>query len=221
MEYGFRPIISRMRQLGKIIYYRIQPIAVTFVDVSDAAYLLEHVKQLCESVDDIVSRTVFFNRDMTKAEAQAAYELRIQLPQRKSTWSRSNGDQSSANDGRWNNRHHHLAIQPSLHRLQDRSDVQPSDVLTRPLTPPIYRGSTSNESLPLSSSYNGSVQPSVGLHLPTRDGCSTLTSVHYLPSSTQFGFVQPRVSAIASVTAGTVAQRSSVANYAVVASQTT
>ena len=78
VEYGFRPKISRTRRLGKIIYNRNQPIAVTLVDVADAAYLLEHAKQLRESVDDNVCRMVFFNRNMTKAIAQVAYELRVQ-----------------------------------------------------------------------------------------------------------------------------------------------
>ena len=57
VEYGFRPKISRTRRLGKIIYNRIQPISVTFVDVADAAYLLEHAKQLREY--DNVCRMVF------------------------------------------------------------------------------------------------------------------------------------------------------------------
>ena len=62
VEYGFRPKIIRTHQLGKVIYNRIQPIAVTFVDLADAAYLLEHAKQLRESVDDNVFRMVFFNQ---------------------------------------------------------------------------------------------------------------------------------------------------------------
>ena len=69
-----------------------------------------------------------------------------------------------------------------------------------------------------SSGYSGSVKPSVELHLPRRDGCPTQTSVHHLPPSTKFGSVQPRVSAIASDTADAVAQRPSVAKYAVAAS---
>ena len=87
MEYGFLPKNSRWHRLGKVIYNRIQPIAVTCVDVSDATYLLEHAKQLREPVDDNVSRTVFFNRYITKAAAQAAYESRVQRCQCKSTWS--------------------------------------------------------------------------------------------------------------------------------------
>ena len=59
--------------------------------------------------------------------------------------------------------------------------------------------------------YSGSVQPSVELHLPRRDGWPSQTSVYHLPPSTQFGSVQPRVSVIASDTADAVAQRPSVA----------
>ena len=97
-------------------------------------------------------------------------------------------------------------------------------VLQRPLTllPATGRGSVSSESLLLSSGYSGYVRPSAGLHLPTRDGCPTLTSVHQLLSSTQFGSVVPQVSALASDTAGAgaAAQWSSVANDAVASSPT-
>ena len=72
------------------------------------------------------------------------------------------------------------------------------------------------------SGYSGYVQPLAGLHLPTRDGCPTSTSVPQLLSSTQFGSVQPQVSALASDTAGAGAavQWSSVANDAAASSPT-
>ena len=102
--------------------------------------------------------------------------------------------------------------------------MQPSGVLQRPLTllPATGRGSVSSESLPLSSGYSGYVQPLAGLHLPTRDGCPTSTFVHQLLSSTQFGSVQPQVSALASDTAGAgaAAQGLSVANDAAASSPT-
>ena len=159
---------------------------------------------------------------MTKAEAQVAYELRVQRRQRKSTWSRINGRRSSAEDDRSNN--HHLTVQPPFHRPQDWSDMQLSGVLQRPLTllPATGRDFVSSESLPLSSGYSGCVQPLAGLHLPTSDGCPTSTSVHQLLSSAQFGFVQPQVSVLASLTAaaGAAAQWSSVANDAAASSPT-
>ena len=102
--------------------------------------------------------------------------------------------------------------------------MQPSGVLQRPLIllPATGRGSVSIESLPCSSGYSGYVQPLAELHLPTRDGCPTSTSVHQLLSSTQFGSVQPQVSALASDTAdaGAAAQWSSVANDAAASSPT-
>ena len=102
--------------------------------------------------------------------------------------------------------------------------MQPSAVLQRPLTllPATGRSSVSSESLPFSSRYSGYVHPLAELHLPTRDDCPTLTSVHQLLSSTQFGFVQPQVSALASDTAGAgaAAQWFSVANDAAASSPT-
>ena len=102
--------------------------------------------------------------------------------------------------------------------------MQPSAVLQRPSTllPATGRGFVFNESLPFSSGYSGYVQPLAELHLPTRDDCPTLTSVHQLLSSTQFGFVQPLVNALASDTAGAGAasQWSSVANDAAASSPT-
>ena len=81
VEYGFRPKISRTRRLGTIIYNRIQPIAVTFVDVADAEYLLQHAKQLRESVDDNDCRTIFFNRDID--QSGSAGRLRTAHPNTK------------------------------------------------------------------------------------------------------------------------------------------
>ena len=116
-----------------------------------------------------------------------------------------------------------IASRSSLHSIVHKTGGRAAvAVLQRPLTllPATGRGSDSSESMPLSSGYSGYVQPLAGLHLPTRDGCQTSTSVHQLLSSTQFGFVQPQVSALVSDTAGAGAQWSSVANDAVASSST-
>ena len=75
-EFGFRPLIARTRRLGRPIDGRIQPIAVTLSVINDAIYLVDNAKMLRKSANDNVRQLIYINRDMTKAEAQAAFDQR-------------------------------------------------------------------------------------------------------------------------------------------------
>ena len=77
-EFGFRPLIARTRRLGRPIDGRIQPIAVTLSAINDAIYLVDNAKMLRKSANDNARQFIYINNDMTKAEAQAAFDQRNQ-----------------------------------------------------------------------------------------------------------------------------------------------
>jgi len=55
---------------------RVQPILVTLALAEDAAYLFANARKLRESENDDVRNSVYLNADLTRAQAQAAYEIR-------------------------------------------------------------------------------------------------------------------------------------------------
>ena len=72
-EFGYRPLIARTLRLTHVVSGRVQSIAVTYADVKDAEYLVDHAILLWNSHNTLVRQSVYFNRDMARAEAQAAF----------------------------------------------------------------------------------------------------------------------------------------------------
>ena len=80
-EFGFTPLIARTRRLGRVVSGRVQPIPVTYADDKDAEYLVDHARLLRYSNNTSVRQSVYINRDMTRAEAHAAFDCRNQRRQ--------------------------------------------------------------------------------------------------------------------------------------------
>ena len=80
-EFGYRPLIARTRRLGRVVNGRVQPSSFTYANVNDAEYLVDHVRLLLDSNNTSVRQSVYINRDMTCAEAQAAFDRRNQRRQ--------------------------------------------------------------------------------------------------------------------------------------------
>ena len=76
IEFGYRSLIARTRRLRRVVSGRVQPIAVTYADVKDAEYLVDHARLLRDSNNTSVRQSVYINRDMTPAETQAAFDRR-------------------------------------------------------------------------------------------------------------------------------------------------
>ena len=76
-HFDIRPAITRTRRIRRETPGRAQLLLVTFADQAAAAYLIDNAKLLRESLDADIRRFVVFNRDLTKAESQAAYEQRV------------------------------------------------------------------------------------------------------------------------------------------------
>jgi len=77
IEFRMRPEVKQVRRLGRSdASDRIRPVLVTLERQEDAAYLVNNARLLRESQDEYVSNSVFLNADLTRAQAQAAYEIR-------------------------------------------------------------------------------------------------------------------------------------------------
>jgi len=75
-ELNLKANIIHCKRLGKHIASKIRPMLVTFDSVECAAACMEKAKLLRKSTNDSVREHVHINRDLTKAQAQAAYEMR-------------------------------------------------------------------------------------------------------------------------------------------------
>jgi hypothetical protein len=75
-EFGLRPPVLSCRRLGKAGTGRSQPLLVRLESGNDAKYCVEHAKDLRHSLEVFVRNSVFINADLTKAEANAAYQQR-------------------------------------------------------------------------------------------------------------------------------------------------
>lgn len=75
-ELGIRPEITATKRLGQPTSTRKQPVLVFVKQHADAQSILHRAKSLRLSSDAYIKSNVFFNANLTRAQAKAAYELR-------------------------------------------------------------------------------------------------------------------------------------------------
>jgi len=80
-ELGVRPVISFTKRLGQRLSDKPQPLLVYLKDTAQAQHIVSQARQLRHSQDEYVRRTVYINKNLTKAAARAAYELRCRRRQ--------------------------------------------------------------------------------------------------------------------------------------------
>lgn len=85
-EFGVKPDIVKFRRIGKKQPTKAQPLLITLRTDDQATYFVDNAKRLRQSSDAHVRHHVFVNRDVTKAEAQAAYMARCERRQRAAEW---------------------------------------------------------------------------------------------------------------------------------------
>lgn len=71
--------IVSCKRLGATNSGKIQPLLLSFRREEDASFLINNAKSLRHSSNDDIRKTVFINRDMTKAQAKAEFDRRCQL----------------------------------------------------------------------------------------------------------------------------------------------
>jgi len=77
-ELDLRVAIRRVQRIGRDSNSRSRPILVTLFTDTDANCIVENAKKLRKSSNPQISSKVFINPDLTRAEMQAAYEIRCQ-----------------------------------------------------------------------------------------------------------------------------------------------
>lgn len=71
--------IVSCKRLGAVNSGKIQPLLLSFRGVEDATFLIDNAKSLRHSSNADIRKTVFINRDLTKAQAKAEFDRRCQL----------------------------------------------------------------------------------------------------------------------------------------------
>lgn len=82
-EFGIQPDIVKLKRLGSHQTNKVQPILVNMRQNAQAQLLISSAKQLRQSSDAAVRDHVYINPDLTRAEAEAAYQLRLQRRRRR------------------------------------------------------------------------------------------------------------------------------------------
>ena len=131
-EFHIQPSIVLTKRLGRPQDGKIQPLLVVLKQVDQAKHIINSAKLLRRSADSIVRSRVFINPNMTRAEAAAAYQVRVQRRQ--------------AQQLRNANRGHHSA------------QVSVSSQIPGSGPPAVIQGITNNQSLlnPLAGTFNPS-----------------------------------------------------------------
>jgi hypothetical protein len=77
-EFLFAPNIVSAKRLGRQQTDKIQPLLVYMKDVEQAKQLVANAKLLRRSSDPVTRERVYINPKLTRAEAAAAYQVRVQ-----------------------------------------------------------------------------------------------------------------------------------------------
>ena len=77
-EFQMRPDIVSVKRRGQPRIGRVQPLLVHLKQTNQAKMLIDAARQLRSSSDPVVWERVFINPNLTKAEAAAAYQVRVQ-----------------------------------------------------------------------------------------------------------------------------------------------
>jgi hypothetical protein len=126
-EFHIQPIISSVKRLGRQLVGKTQPLLVTLKQTDQAKQLIGSAKQLRQSSDPTTREKVYINPYLTRAEAAAAYQIRVQRRSaHQHRQERTNGtDSSDVNDGNY--------IDYNTDRLQNQSLSDTRRPLLNPL----------------------------------------------------------------------------------------
>ena len=115
-ELNFQPNINTVKRLGRQLVGKIQPLLVNLKKADQAKQLIDSAKKLRQSSDPIIREKVYINPNLTRAEAAAAYQIRVQRrTAQQQRLTRANGVGSSGGNDGSNTEHNFTSLQnPSL-----------------------------------------------------------------------------------------------------------
>jgi hypothetical protein len=91
-EFDVQVDVVSTKRLGRLQPSKVRPLLIFTSKADEAQHLIAAAKQLRKSLNPDVRTSVYFNRNMTKAEAEAAYRARVQ--RRQATLHRTNNQQN-------------------------------------------------------------------------------------------------------------------------------
>ena len=92
-EFDVQVDVVSTKRLGRLQPTKVRPLLIVTGVADQAQHLIAAAKQLRKSLNPDVRTSVYFNRNMTKAEAEAAYRARVQ--RRQATLHRTNKNQQN------------------------------------------------------------------------------------------------------------------------------
>jgi hypothetical protein len=93
-----KPAIDRCRRVGKTLPGKVQPLLVVLKNENAVTEILNCAPQLRKSTDE-AAKSVFINRDLTAAQALAAYQLRAARRSQKQQTTTTTVEQSRLHNG--------------------------------------------------------------------------------------------------------------------------
>lgn len=84
-ELDLQPEIKLCKRVGKKVPGKVQPLKVTVASQEQVSAIVSNARNLRHSKDDYIKESVYINRDLTKAQADAAYLARCQRRQARAT----------------------------------------------------------------------------------------------------------------------------------------
>ena len=143
------PAIKSVRRVGKVMADKPRLLIVGLTREEEVDSIMKSAKSLRNSIDPVLRNSVFINRDLTKAEAKAAYELRQRNKLRKLNPSREHEDGCS------------MDTLPVQQGISARDGALPKDL---PVCPPsiILPGRDTTSNLHIPAPPVPPVEPSLG-----------------------------------------------------------
>ena len=77
-EFDIKPNVITTKRLGRPQMGKIQPLLVVVQQVDHTQQLIANARQLRQSSNETVRKRVYINPNLTRAEAEAAYRVRVQ-----------------------------------------------------------------------------------------------------------------------------------------------
>ena len=168
-EFNVRPDVISMKRLGQPRPDRIQPMLITIRNEETVSLLIDQARNLRQSTNPYIRSHVFINRNMTRAEAAAAFQIR---EQRRQTDKKKQSGQSQP-------RSTPMVVSDPLPSSSSSNPLQFSAAVVFDV--PNASSSTAAPSMPLSTA---SASSSTGIARPAGVGVAAVAST--APSSTVF-----------------------------------
>jgi hypothetical protein len=129
VEFNIQPNVITTKRLGRQQQDKIQPLLVVLQQVDHAQQLIANARQLRRSQNDAVRAGVYINPNLTRAESEAAYRVRVQRQEaskRRSNQPVQQPQQSQSQGSTDQPRNDNIAMSPMTEAAGDVNNISTS-----------------------------------------------------------------------------------------------